>query len=222
MSIPLSRATSHAISRLSSLLTPRSTNPTQSISISRDPNSLDFWILGSGIASLTAAVHLIREAKVPPSHVHIIEALSEAGAGSASRGNADTCYHYGAACIPLVCDSQMEELLSWVPSETPGKSLWEDILEYFEENILKQESWTKFLARKKNKLEQIEGRRPNLGLKDRIDLLILSLKTESVLGRSRIRDHFPERFFGTNYWLMLATMYVDVCFDSVTDIDDVT
>jgi oleate hydratase len=116
----------------------------------------------------------------------------------------------------------MEELLSLVPSEIPGKTVWEDILEYFEENIPKQESRTVFLARKKNRLEQIEGRRPNLGLKDRIDLFILSLKTESALGRSRIRDHFPEGFFRTNYWLMLATMYVEVRFKSVTDIDDVT
>jgi oleate hydratase len=115
----------------------------------------------------------------------------------------------------------MEGLLLWVPSEIPGKTVWEDIRDYFEENIPKQESRARFLARKGNRLEQIEARRLNPGLKDRMDLFMLSLKTERALGRSQIRDHFPESFFKTNYWLMLATMYVDISFKSVANIDDV-
>lgn len=218
-----SRATnSHTTSCLSSLLAFRSTIPTQSIPISRNPDSLDIWILGSGIASLTAAVHLIREAKVPPSRIHILEALSKAGAGSASRGSADSGYHYRAACIPTVFDGPMEELLLWVPSDIPGKTVWENIRDYFEENIPKQESRIRFLARKNNRIEHIEGKRHNLRFRDRMSLFMLSLKTERALGRSQIRDHFPEGFFRTNYWLMLATMYVDICFKSVADIDDVT
>lgn len=54
---------------------PSALNPSPN-RITRDPDSLDVWILGSGIAALTAAVYLIREARVPPSRIHIREAAS--------------------------------------------------------------------------------------------------------------------------------------------------
>ncbi|RHZ55484.1 hypothetical protein CDV55_104871 [Aspergillus turcosus] len=186
------------MSRPPSTPTPRTT---------RDPDSLDVWILGSGIAALTAAVYLIREAKVPPSRIHIREAASQAGAGSVGKGNAESGYYYRTGCIPPVCGRQMEEVLTLVPSERPGKSLWDDIQEYFEEHVPKEASRTRFLARRKNGLERIDGRRLHLGLKDRMDLFRLSSKTESALGRSRIQEHFSEGFFRTNYWLVLATMF---------------
>ncbi|CAI7661483.1 unnamed protein product [Penicillium pancosmium] len=53
----------------------------------RCPDDMDAWILGSGIASLTSAAHLIQEAQIPPSRVHIIERLEKAGGGSASTGD---------------------------------------------------------------------------------------------------------------------------------------
>ncbi|RHZ63630.1 oleate hydratase [Aspergillus thermomutatus] len=193
-------------SRAASLFTSRTSTPA-SRTVSRDPNSLDAWILGSGIASLTAAVHLIKEAKVPPSRIHILEEQSEAGAGSTSKGDVESGYHYRAGCLLPFCDNQMEELLALVPSETPGKSVWDDIQEYFEENVPKQASRTRFLARRKTGLERIEGRRFHLGIKDRMNLFLLSSKTESALGRSHIREHFSVGFFRTNYWLMLATLF---------------
>ncbi|KAF7155548.1 hypothetical protein CNMCM6106_004694 [Aspergillus hiratsukae] len=171
------------------------------------PGSLDVWILGSGMAALTAAVYLIREAKVPPSRIHIREAASQAGAESVGKGDAELGYYYRAGCIPPVCGSQMEEVLTLVPSERPGKTVWDDIQEYFQEHVPKEASRTRFLARRKNGLERIDGRRLHLGLKDRMDLFRLSAKTESALGRSRIREHFSEGFFRTNYWLVLATMF---------------
>ncbi|KAF4202959.1 hypothetical protein CNMCM8927_009400 [Aspergillus lentulus] len=193
-------------SRAASLFSSRPSTPVPSTA-SRDPDSLDVWILGSGIASLTAAVHFIREAKVPPSRIHILEALSEPGAGSVGKGDAESGYHYRAGCTPQFCGSQTEELLALVPSETPGKSVWDDIREYFEEHVSKQASRTRFLVRRKNGLERIEGRRLHLGIKDRMDLFRLSSKTESALGRSRVRDHFSEGFFRTEYWLVLSTLF---------------
>ncbi|KAF4241549.1 hypothetical protein CNMCM6805_003823 [Aspergillus fumigatiaffinis] len=193
-------------SRAASLFSSRPSTPVPS-TVSRAPESLDVWILGSGIASLTAAVHFIGEAKVPPSRIHILEALSEPGAGSVGKGDAETGYHFRGGCTPQFCGSQMEELLALVPSERPGKSVWDDIREYFEEHVSKQASRTRFLARRKNGLERIEGRRLHLGIKDRMDLFRLSSKTESALGRSRIRDHFSEGFFRTEYWLVLSTLF---------------
>ncbi|GFF51662.1 oleate hydratase [Aspergillus udagawae] len=193
-------------SRAASLFSSRPSTPVPS-TVSRDPDSLDVWILGSGLASLTAALHLIREAKVPPSRIHILEALNEPGAGSVRKGDAESGYLFRAGCTPQFCGSQTEELLALVPSERPGKSVWDDIREYFQEHVPKRASRTRFLARRKNGLQRIEGRRLHLGLKDRMDLFRLSSKAESALGRSRIRDHFSEGFFRTEYWLALATLF---------------
>ncbi|EAW17797.1 oleate hydratase [Aspergillus fischeri NRRL 181] len=192
-------------SRAASLFSSRPSTPAPS-TVSRDPDSLDVWILGSGIASLTAAVHLIREAKVPPSRIHILEALSEPGAGSVGKGDAESGYHFRAECMPQFCGSRMEELLALVPSERPEKSVWDDIRQYFEEHVSKQASRTRFLARRKNGLERIGRRRLHLGVKDRMDLFRLSSKAEDALGRSRIQDHFSEGFFRTEYWLVLSTL----------------
>ncbi|EAW12880.1 oleate hydratase [Aspergillus clavatus NRRL 1] len=171
-----------------------------------DPNALDAWILGSGLASLTAAVHLIRECKVPPHRIHVLEAPSKPGIGYLSTGDAESGYHYRGECIPHFCGGQMKELLLRVPSDT-AQSVWGDIEMYFEQFVPKIPPRTRFLARKKNGLERVDGKRLNLGIKDRMDLFVLSSKTESALGRSRIREHFSDGFFRTNYWLTLATMF---------------
>ncbi|GIJ85927.1 hypothetical protein Asppvi_004798 [Aspergillus pseudoviridinutans] len=192
-------------SRAASLFSSRPSTPVPS-PVFREPDSLDAYILGSGTAALTAAVHLIKEAKVPPSRIHIIEALSEPGAGSVGKGDAESGYVFRAGCTPQFCGSQMEELLALVPSERPGKSVWDDIQEYFEEHVPKRAPRTRFLARRKNGLQRIEGRRLHLGIKDRMDLFRLSSRAESALGRSRIREHFSEGFFRTDYWLVLATL----------------
>lgn len=203
--IPTGYKMSGPSSRATSLFSSYPSTPVPSM-VSRDPDSLDAWILGSGIASLTAAVHLIREAKVPPSRIHILETLSEPGAGSVSKGDAESGYHFRAECMPRFCGNRMEELLALVPSERPGKTVWDDIREYFEEHVSKKASRTRFLARQKNGLERIGRRRLHLGVKDRMDLFRLSSRAEDGLGRSRIQDHFSEGFFRTEYWLVPSTL----------------
>jgi oleate hydratase len=166
--------------------------------------------LGTGVASLAAAVYLIREAKVAPSKIHILEALSEACADLASKWNEESGYHYRAGCIPPLCDGHVEELLALVPSATPGKSVWNDIQEHFVNHVGKQSSRTRCMAWRKDRLVRLEGRKHQLCIKERMDLFLLSSKSESALGRSRIQEHFSATFFKTNYWLTLATLYVAI------------
>ncbi|KAL2809396.1 streptococcal 67 kDa myosin-cross-reactive antigen like family-domain-containing protein [Aspergillus granulosus] len=56
----------------------------------RDPNDVQVWLVGSGIASLTAAIRLIKEAKVPESNIHIIDTHTGTGGGMRMQGNEDT------------------------------------------------------------------------------------------------------------------------------------
>ncbi|GES64667.1 67 kDa myosin-cross-reactive antigen family protein [Aspergillus terreus] len=174
----------------------------------RDPSKVEAWILGSGLPSLTAAVHLIQEAGVPPSRVHILEKLSMAGGGTVSYGDATSGYDFRAGGQPQFNDVCMEHLLSLVPSTTrPGRTVLDDLVAYNEENPLKEASHTRFLSHKSYGLSRTDPKKVNLGLRDRVDLFMLTSKTEKSLGRTRINEYFNESFFKSNYWLMLATTF---------------
>ena len=45
-----------------------------------DPMTSQAWLVGGGIASMTAAVFLIRDAGMPPQNIHILEELGLEGA----------------------------------------------------------------------------------------------------------------------------------------------
>ncbi|KAE8353404.1 oleate hydratase [Aspergillus coremiiformis] len=172
------------------------------------PDTLDVWILGSGMATLASAVHLIQEANVPPARIHILEKLSMAGGGSVSEGDATSGYNYRPGGMPPFNGEPMQELLSVVPSRTRrNKTALDDILEYGGTHILNRTSHTRLLARRSHDLIPIDPRKIGLGLRDRIDLFMLTSKTEKTLGRTRIKDYFNEGFFKSNYWLMLATTF---------------
>ncbi|PYH54061.1 oleate hydratase [Aspergillus niger CBS 101883] len=141
----------------------------------RLPEGMDAWILGAGISSLTAAVHLIQEAHVPPSRVHILETLSQAGGGSISTGDPVNGYDCRAGGMPPFNDVCMEELLSLVPSKTnPNLTVLEEFHEFWDTEAVKDHPHTRFLTRHKHGLERIDAKRASLGLRDRVDLFMLA------------------------------------------------
>ncbi|GLA12294.1 hypothetical protein AnigIFM63309_011002 [Aspergillus niger] len=174
----------------------------------RLPEGMDAWILGAGISSLTAAVHLIQEAHVPPSRVHILETLSQAGGGSISTGDPVNGYDCRAGGMPPFNDVCMEELLSLVPSKiNPNLTVLEELHEFWDTEAVKDHPHTRFLTRHKHGLERIDAKRASLGLRDRVDLFMLASKSDKSLGRSRICDHFSNSFFKSYYWMLLSTTF---------------
>ncbi|KAL2840769.1 streptococcal 67 kDa myosin-cross-reactive antigen like family-domain-containing protein [Aspergillus pseudoustus] len=141
-----------------------------------EEKDLDAWLLGSGIASLTAAVHLIQEAHVPPSRIHILENLSVAGGTTASYGNATQGYDFRAGVRPQFNDMCMDTLLSLVPSvNDPNRTVRDEVLEYAE-SITVQRSQTRFLMHKPHGVGRLGGKKMELGVRDRIDLFLLASK----------------------------------------------
>ncbi|KAL4800885.1 oleate hydratase [Aspergillus venezuelensis] len=186
--------------------------------MTRDPKDLDAYILGSGLASLTSAVHLIREANVPPSRVHIIETLSVAGGTTVSYGDAEKGYDFRAGMRPQFNDSCVDDLLRLVPSETnpdgnQERTVRDDVLNSANsmDNVCsKNRERTRFLTRsrkKKDSVGKVDAKKAGLGLRDRMEMVLLTTKSEKVLGRSRIRDCFSKGFFESGYWLGLATTF---------------
>ncbi|KAL4779752.1 oleate hydratase [Aspergillus varians] len=175
--------------------------------VKRQPDHLDAWILGSGIASLTAAVHLIQEAKVPPPRVHIIETLDVADGTTVSYGDPEHGYDFRAGVRPQLNGACMDVLLSLVPSiSDPNRTVRDEIIE-FAKSLENQPTQTRFLTRDGNGVVRVDGNKAELGLRERIGLFMLASKSEKALGRNRICDYFGEGFFRTGYWLSLATTF---------------
>jgi oleate hydratase len=150
----------------------------------------------------------MQEAHVPPSHIHIIERLSVAGGTTVSYGDAENGYDFRAGMRPHCNDKCMDTLLSLVPSTSdPNRTLRDEIIE-FADSLDFQPAQTRFLTHKPFGVGRIDGKKMMLGVRDRIDLFMLASKSEKVLGRARICDCFHDSFFGSGYWLSLASTYL--------------
>ncbi|KAL3462212.1 67 kDa myosin-cross-reactive antigen family protein [Aspergillus heterothallicus] len=95
---------------------------------SRDPNNTQAWLVGSGISSLTAALHLIKDAKVPGPSIHIIDTHDGSGGGMRTEGSEESGYFLPYDCTPHFHGRSIERLLSLIPSVSdPDKSIMETI-----------------------------------------------------------------------------------------------
>jgi oleate hydratase len=75
----------------------------------RDPKSTQAWLIGSGIASLTAAMHLIRDAQASGCNIHILDRHTETEGGIISSGDVESglIFHPGS----LLYEQCVEHLL---------------------------------------------------------------------------------------------------------------
>ncbi|KAF9882529.1 hypothetical protein FE257_008085, partial [Aspergillus nanangensis] len=78
----------------------------------RTPSKVDAWILGSSIASLASAVHLILDANMPASQIHILESQNTPGDGIISTGDPLNEYDHRPGCLPSFNDVCMEKLFT--------------------------------------------------------------------------------------------------------------
>ncbi|OXV05816.1 hypothetical protein Egran_06416 [Elaphomyces granulatus] len=174
----------------------------------RAPGDLHAWLIGSGIASLTAAVHLIKDAQVPGSRVHILETRSVTGGGVENTGNASNGYVVFSGRHPNLHDVCMGELLSQVPSaEDPAKTILESLKESNANETLDEETGTRVLAEGKPGLEEMETRRLGVSLKDRMDLIMIMIEGEKILDNKSIEDLFGHDFFKTKFWTVFSVTF---------------
>lgn len=175
----------------------------------RSPEKVNAWILGSSIASLASAVHLIRDAKVPASQIHILESRDIAGDGIISSGDPVAGYNYRAGCMPTFSDACMKKLLNLVPSATNSTTtILEEIEKFNVEKPSQVFPGTHILIRGANGLQKMEATKFGLGLKDRMHLMLLLIfKSEQPLGRKRIDELFNRSFFNSTFWIVFSTLY---------------
>jgi oleate hydratase len=174
---------------------------------SRSPTQSQAYLIGSGIASLAAAVHLIQDAGVPPANIHILESGPlPGGSMDATGGSKDGYVMRGGRMLNFsyVC---LYELLANVPSLTNAKkSVLTEIQEFNALDSTKTNAHARLVASTRDGPRVVDVKHMGMTNKDRLDLIKMTIESEKTLGRKRIDECFPHDFFRTNFWYMWATM----------------
>lgn len=162
------------------------------------------YIIGTGLAGLTAAFYLVRDGQMPGNHIHLLEKLELAGGscdgykdvhkGFYMRGGHEMDNHFEI----------MWDVFRDVPSiETPNVSVLD---EYYWLN--KHDPNYSLCRATVNKGE--DAHTDKLFKLDKDSAMALSqlfITPEADLEDKKISDVLPESFWETNFWLYWQTMF---------------
>lgn len=162
------------------------------------------YIIGTGLAGLTAAFYLVRDGQMPGNHIHLLEKLELAGGscdgykdvhkGFYMRGGREMDNHFEI----------MWDVFRDVPSiETPNVSVLD---EYYWLN--KHDPNYSLCRATVNKGE--DARTDKLFKLDKDSAMALSqlfITPEADLEEKKISDVLPKSFWETNFWLYWQTMF---------------
>ena len=162
------------------------------------------YIVGTGLAGLTAAFYLVRDGQMPGNHIHLLEKLELAGGscdgykdvhkGFYMRGGREMDNHFEI----------MWDVFRDVPSiETPNVSVLD---EYYWLN--KHDPNYSLCRATVNKGE--DAHTDKLFKLDKDSAMALSqlfITPEADLEDKKISDVLPESFWETNFWLYWQTMF---------------
>ncbi|PMD31477.1 67 kDa myosin-cross-reactive antigen family protein [Hyaloscypha variabilis F] len=174
----------------------------------RNPEQVNAYLVGGGIASLAAAVHLIQDAKVPANQIHILESGPLPGGSMDGAGNADTGYILRGGRMLNFSYLCTYDLLSKVPSLShPKKTVKQEIDEFNAVPGNKTNAHARLIAKGEKGPEIVDVSQMGLNTRKRADLLHITAETEKLLGRKRIDECFTKEFFDTKFWYMWDTMF---------------
>ncbi|MBU0998815.1 oleate hydratase [Patescibacteria group bacterium] len=174
-----------------------------------------FYFIGGGIASLAGAVFLIRDGNISGEDITIFEADKKIGGSlDAQKLTAQKAYCMrGFRMFEKKVYSCTFDLFASIPSlKDPRKTIQTEFVEFNK----------KFKTRSKMRLlekEKIINAKPfKMKLIDRINLLLLLIRSETSLENLRIKDYFTTAFFQSNFWFEFATTFSFQAWDSAIEI----
>lgn len=171
----------------------------------QDGEPIDIWIVGAGVASLAAAVFLIKDANVLPTHIHILDVHADLGGGIAKYGDPEKGYVIHPGQTISFHDSAVEKLLLQVPATHPGPEPWAKQIAQSAEDRRHVRRLTRAIIAGKDGPERLDSQRLGLNLQDRLGLVRVMIESEATLGRKQISDLFDGEFFETKFWMIWST-----------------
>lgn len=163
------------------------------------------WLIGGGIASLAAAVFLIRDAGIDGKNIQILEGLKVEG-GSLDGAPSPVGSGYvtrGGRMLEEEAYQALWNLLETIPSlEDPSISVRQEIVDF------NAQVYTHARARLIDDHHHIiDASDYGLDTMDRLELVRLLATPEHALGARRIDEIFSNHFFQTNFWQMWRTTF---------------
>ena len=162
------------------------------------------YIIGTGLAALTAACYLVRDAQMPGNHIHVFEkdavpggacdGANIPGVGYVMRGGREMDNHFEV----------MWDMFRSIPSiETEGVSVLD---EYY---WLNKEDPNFSLCRSTKARGVDAGTNGKFNLSDKASMEIMKLfftPNEELYGK-KISDYFDDEVFNSNFWMYWRTMF---------------
>ena len=161
------------------------------------------YLVGSGIASLSAAAFLIREGGFDGHDIVILEEQDREGGSLDAAGSPEDGYTMRGGRMFEIHFDCTYDLLSSVPSlDDPSKSVTEDTFAFHEDF-----AWDDHARLVDAAGKVIDAHSMTFSERDRLELVACVATPEKLLDGRRIADLFHEDFFRTNFWAMWCTTF---------------
>ena len=171
------------------------------------------YFVGSGIASLTGAFFLIRDAQMPGENITILEELGDKGGSLDGSGNAETGYIMRGGREMETHYECLYDVLRDIPSlETPGHSVLD---EYRLLNEIDPNSSKCRLIRHQGAPQDFSHM--NLNRAQQMQLTKLFLMSEEETYGKSMEDYFTPDFFETDFFTFWRTMFAFQTWHSLTE-----
>ncbi|MFI5801234.1 oleate hydratase [Streptomyces sp. NPDC051561] len=161
------------------------------------------YLVGSGIASLSAAAFLIREGSFAGSDIVILEEQDRTGGSLDAAGSPETGYTMRGGRMFEIHFECTYDLLSSIPSlDDPSKSVTDDTFAFHEDF-----AWDDHARLVDANGHVVPSHSMGFSERDRLELVTCVATPEKHLDGKRITDCFSPGFFETNFWWMWCTTF---------------
>lgn len=162
------------------------------------------YIIGTGLAGLTAAFYLVRDGQMKGEHVHLLEKLDIAGGSCDGRKDVTKGFYMRGGREMDNHFEVMWDVFRDVPSiETPDVSVLD---EYYWLNK-HDPNYSLCRATQERGKDAHTDKQFKLDKKSALALSKLFMTPEEQLEGKKISDVLPESFWNTNFWLYWQTMF---------------
>ena len=170
----------------------------------RDYSSCKVYIVGSGIAGLSAAYYFIRDGQIPASNITLFEQLSIEGGSLDGGGNAKEGYIIrGGREMDMTYENVWD-----IFQDIPALELPKPYSVLDEYRLINDSDPNYSKARFIHQQGQIQDfSKFGLAKKDQMALLKLLLKKKEELDDRTIEHYFSSSFLESNFWTLWRTMF---------------